>query len=778
MAKTTRRDFIGQTAAMAVGASVLAADPGTHPQATLAAGNVMARRRETLEVLLRVLPRRRTEFNGGRINAHDGSWEDWLKRTGELPPDFGAMPSQPFLVDLLEGIRTPEQWEQKRREIRSQYEHWVFGKMPPPPDNLRGVITATEAYGKLTIRNVRLEFGPGHRAILNVQLIIPRGQGPFPVFLTNHPRSWPWVATAVRRGYIACIYFATDPIFGQPDDSDKFIDIYPEYDFSCLARWAWAGMRAVDYLLTLPEVDKQKIAIAGHSRNGKQALLAAAFDDRIAAVIASSGNTGECDPWRYTTDMFANESIEQITGVFPHWFHPRLRFFAGREHKLPVDQHAEMALVAPRALFMYSGYAEHEGNPFGFEQAFARVEKVYQFLGHEDKIWLNLRDGGHPTTAGDIEIFCDFLDTVFARRTYPRRQVWVNGYTFERWKKLSVEVIDPLKFPAMGPHELASQWSEATRQAILQKINWAMGEEPNGIRFPARRELNGVVMTDDGWISLLEGRPFKNPLMRCVGVAYGDDLKADFYFPADSAGSTGRNGWPVVVWMHPYAYATGYSRYTKPTFASLVERGFAVLAFDQIAFGTRVRDARYFYQRYPKWSLMGKMVTDTRAAVDAVAALEAVDASRIYLVGYALGAKVGLITAALDARVKGVAAGCGVDSLRLSTAEKGTEGVQQYSHLHGLLPRLGFFVGQESRLPFDFGEVLAAVAPRRTLIVAPIMDRYAPLADVQLEVERARMVYARLGNENALQLQTPLAFNSFTPAMEEAIFDWLGDTRG
>jgi hypothetical protein len=62
--------------------------------------------------------------------------------------------------------------------------------------------------------------------------------------------------------------------------------------------------------------------------------------------------------------------------------------------------------------------------------------------------------------------------------------------------------------------------------------------------------------------------------------------------------------------------------------------------------------------------------------------------------------------------------------------------------------------------------------------VAPIMDRYAPLADVQLEVERARMVYARLGNENALQLQTPLAFNSFTPAMEEAIFDWLGDTRG
>jgi pimeloyl-ACP methyl ester carboxylesterase len=150
----------------------------------------------------------------------------------------------------------------------------------------------------------------------------------------------------------------------------------------------------------------------------------------------------------------------------------------------------------------------------------------------------------------------------------------------------------------------------------------------------------------------------------------------------------------------------------------------------------------------------------------------------MYLVGYALGAKVGLITAALDDRVKGVAAVCGIDPLRLSTAEKGTEGVRHYSHLHGLLPRLGYFVGQESRLPFDFDEVLAAVAPRRALIVAPALDRYAPVADVQLQVEQARKVYALLGNEKALQLQTPLAFNSFTPSMQQAVFDWLAEALG
>jgi len=777
MSGITRREFIAQTATVAAGARALTAGVHDPIQAPGAAADVRDKRRETLEELLSILPHRRTEITG-RINAIDQSWEDWLKRTGELPPDFDAMPSQPFLADPLEGVRTPEQWQHKRRQIRAQFEQWVFGRMPPRPDSLRSVITETKLEGKVTVQDVHVEFGPGYRAALRVQLLTPPGKGPFPVFLTNHPRSMPWAATAVRRGYMGCIYSATDPTYGSPDDSDKFIDVYPEYDFSCLARWAWAGMRAVDYLLTLPAVDPDKIAITGHSRNGKQALLAAAFDERIAAVIASSGNTGECDPWRFTTDMFVNESLEQITGVFPHWFHPRLRFFAGREHKLPVDQHDLMALVAPRGLFIYSGYAEHEGNPFGFEQAFPVVKKVYRFLGREDRIWLNLRDGEHPTTAGDIEIFCDFLDTQFGRGTFPRRETWINGYSFEGWKHLSGESSKPSALPPGRPSDFAAQWSESSRQGILQRINWTMGDEPPGVRYPARRELKGPARTDAGWISLLLNRPLKGPGVGTVPVSYGDDLSADLYFPADADASPQGGRWPLVIWLHPYAYSTGYSRDTRRLFAAMTKQGYAVLAFDQIGFGTRVRDARYFYQRHPKWSLLGKMVADTRAALDAASAIDAVDSSRIFLVGYALGAKVGLITAAFDERVKGVAAICGVDALRLSVSEKGAEGLRHYSHLHGLLPRLGFFVGQEERLPFDFDEVLAAVAPRRALIIAPTRDRYAPLSGVQSVVEQARNVYARGGNESALQLETPRAFNSFTPAMEGVVFDWLNKSRG
>ncbi|MGA2077771.1 MAG: acetylxylan esterase [Terriglobia bacterium] len=775
--KISRRAFVTRGASAAITASAFRMDGYAHSQTGLvASAAVEDKRRAYLDVLLKILPPSWKSFTG-RINAYDKTWEQWVRRTGELPPDFDSMPSVPELPPL--NLTSRENWARERQRIRALFEQWVYGKMPHPPENLRAVVTGTHREDTVTVRDVRLEFGPGHRATLHLQLMIPPGQGPFPVFLTNHGRQWPWVATAVRRGYIGCIYFATDPLFGMSDDSDAYIDIYPDYDFSCLARWAWAGMRAVDYLHTLPEVDKAKIAVAGHSRNGKQALLAAAFDERIGAVIPSSGNTGEDNPWRYTSEMFVNESLEQITGGFPNWFHPRLRFFSGREDKLPIDQNLLAALVAPRGLFMYSAFSESEGGPFGFEQAYRSVLKVYELFGAEDKLWLNLRDGEHPTTAEDIENFVDFLDSVFGRKHFPKRETWINGYTFEGWKKLSGESVDPKGYPPRAPGDFnRGDWEE--KKAVIQRqIRWALGDEPAGIRFPVYHRLDERVSPSDGWLAQLFGRPLKAPGMASAPVPFGDDLKADLYYPDYEDLNNPIAGYrlPLLLWLHPFAYCTGYSRDLGPTLGSLVGRGFVVLAFDQIGFGTRVRSAREFYQRYPRWSLMGKMVTDTRAALDAASALPAIDLERIYAVGYALGGKVGLLTAALDERIKAVAAICGFDPLRLDSQAKGVEGVRQYSHLHGLIPRLGFFAGNEDTLPLDFDEVLALVAPRPALIVAPTLDRYARVEDVRREVEEAHRIYERYDRRDALQLNTPLEFNRFSGSIQGQVFDWLDGLR-
>jgi pimeloyl-ACP methyl ester carboxylesterase len=821
--KTTRRAFFVESATMAIGASIAGFEDFARSGPSAGPNNGDDKRQRQLEEFLNIFPHSRKPTTG-RINAYDKTWEDWVKRTGALPPDFDAMPSNPGLPDPLVlrensggiSITSQELWNRQKNWILSQAEKWLFGTMPPKPDNLRAIVTGTRREGTTTVRDVRLEFGPEHRAILHLQLIIPDGTGPFPVFLTNHPRTRPWIATGVRRGYIGCIYFAADPMYGGiGDDSDAYIDIYPEYDFSCLARWAWSASRAVDYLFTLPEVDKQKIGLTGHSRNGKQALLAAAFDERIAAVVPSSGNTGSADPWRYTSDIFVNESIADITGAFPHWFLPRLRFFAGREDKLPIDQNLLMATIAPRGLMMYASFSESEGNPFGFEQCYRSVLSAYGFLGHEENLWLRLRNGEHEFETEHIEQIVDFFDAVFGRKPFPKSETWVLGYTFEGWKKASGEKIDPVAYPRRSAGDFlkaqdgslitsAALW-EQQKKAIRHNISWVLGEAPPRVPFPAEHKLSGhPVMTTDGWLASIYRRPAKDTWggygdryareklksegIGAIGVPFGDSFMGDLFYPLGPTGKPKAGKWPVIIWLHPHCYQDGWSagqpwfssrsvysqgQDARPSFPLLWKRGFAVFAFDQLGYGTRIHEARNFYERYPKSSIMGNMIDDTRSAIDALSALEEIDSTEVYLVGYALGGKVGLLTAAFDDRIKGVVSVCGFDPLRLQSADKGTEGIRYYSHLHGLLPRLGFFVGHEDRVPFDFDEVVALIAPRPVLLVAPKLDRYARVADVRREVEGSRKIYDLLGRGEALQFETPMDFNRFPRSMQEHAFDWI-----
>lgn len=712
---------------------------------SILAATAAAQPRQDLDVLLRLLPPSNTKITG-RINAHDKSWEEWQRRTGELPPDFSKLPKRPFLPDPFVDVSTQRpvttraEWAAQRDHIRALYEKWVFGRMPPKPSNLKATVLKESKDGALTVREVLLEFGPERKARLHVQLIIPPGPGPFPVFLTNHPRTRAWVSTAVRRGYIGAIYQAQDPIYGFEDDSETFVEAYPDYDFSCLARWAWAAMRAVDYLETVPQVDKARIAITGHSRNGKQALLAAAFDERIGAVSLSSGNTGEGNPWRYTTDAFHNESLEGITTNFPHWFHPRLRFFAGREEQLPVDQNLLMAMVAPRGLLLASAYSEGQGAPFGFEQAYRSVRRVYDWLGAPGRVGLSLRAGEHPTTAEDIEAYVDFFDVVFGPSVAKPPETWILGYNYAQWQRLS---------------------GERTPAPKGDPLRYLLGDEPPGLTYPAAAKVGRSAPASDGWLAYLYQRPLKIAGASYAPLAFGDDLKGDLYLPESRIAQGQRV--PAVIWLHPYSYATGYSRQGRRPIEELVKRGFAVLAFDQIGYGTRIHQQRRFYERYPHWSLLGKMVADTRAAVAALRALQMIDPAKVYLDGFSLGARVALWTAAFEPNVAGVAMVGGFDPVKLSTPDDGSEGVRHFSHLHGLLPRMGFWADRPAQLPADESDLLARLGTRPVLLISGTLDHYAPVDQVRRAVA---------GHPN-VKLVTPEDFHRDTPASITTTSDWL-----
>ena len=744
--------------------------------------NDVKQREADLELILKILPAERT--TNGRVSFLDKTFEDWLERTGELPPNFDEMPSIPFLPNPLildEGnknipVVTQAQWNEKREWMKEQLMKYITGTIPPAPDNLTSKIISNTMDGEVNLQMIELSFGPNHEAKLIMELMIPPGVGPFPVFMTqwNHRE---WAQVAVRRGYIGCVYAGAD----SKDDTEKYSEIWAnEYDFTRLMRRAYGASRAIDYLYTLPRVDKEKIGITGHSRNGKLSLMAAAFDERITACIPSSGGTGAEVPWRYCSFNYDIEDIALLSAAQPAWLHPRLRFFIGREHKLPVDQNSLMALIAPRGLMLSTALSEGASNPWGIEQAYKESKKVYKFLGEENKIAIKSRNGLHSISARDMEDYMDFFDYVFDRSEYqPENRLFYN-YSFEDWQNKSGESIDLMSFPESESTlnvKSLNEW-EDKKAEVLNSINWSLGDEPAGVTNLGPISLKKSGRGEVGFGTFLT-RPAATSNMGRMNISpysgFGDQLFGYLYYPLGNDGEIKSNNLPVVIYLHEYDYSKGFNSYhgVEKMIQSIVDKGFAVFAYDMIGFGNRIEEGTRFYDRYPHWSKMGKMVTDVKGAVDALANLEFINNEKIIVSGYSLGATVGLYASATDERIAGVVSVAGFTPMRTNTLDRGTEGIMAWSELHGLMPRLGFFVDNESRIPYDFNEVLATIAPRSVLIIAPELDKDAHVDDIKSSVEQAKEVFNLYNAAGNIDLYSPHDINRFSPEMMDKMMEWL-----
>lgn len=705
-----------------------------------------------------------------RVSLQDSTWLDWQKRTGELPPDFSQMRSIPFLPEPLEiakdgkvyPIQTRAEWPQKREEIKREFQHWISGTIPPAPQNMESRILSDRNENETHIQMIELRFGPDRKAKMTFELMVPQGKGPFPVYMTQWTHR-NWAQLAVRRGYIGCVYAAAD----DHDDTQAYQAIYPEYDFTCLMRRAWGASRVVDYLLTRPEVNPKQIAITGHSRNGKQSLWAAAFDERITAVISSSCGTGGVTPWRYSDPQYCNQTIDDICSNAAHWFHPRLRFFFGREDKLPVDQNLLLSLIAPRALLIHYSVMERQLNPWATEQCFQSAKKVYDFLDAGDQIGLFPRMGEHAVAARDVEHCIDFLDNRFRRNNIPWQNTLYIDYSFAEWAKAHQN--DQLNARKIKPVLLDNSAFAQQKETILKNLRWLLGDEPSGVK---PTEITPTTRID--WTDGFTGRPVV-PGAEVIHLgpysAMGDHLSGMMYLPQKRSGKV-----PAVIYLHQYSYAHGFAcgynqegngKGNTELFQSLINQGFAVLAIDLFGCGTRMQEAQYFYQRFPQWSKMGKMVSDVSACVDALQMMDNIDPKHIFVLGNTLGGSIGLIAAAQDERIAGIAAVAAFSPWRTSNSQY--ESIRTFSHQHGLIPRLGWFAEKPQQVPVDWTEIVACIAPRPLLIIAPTLDRYADQQAVQQTVSLVKNQYKNSGKPENMVVQTPLEINRMTVAMNNEV---------
>ena len=213
---------------------------------------------------------------------------------------------------------------------------------------------------------------------------------------------WP-VPMMMERGHAVSGFYATE---AQPDDGtfeEGLARIFgttaqrKEQEWGVLAVWSFAASCVLEYLLTLPEIDSEKIGVTGHSRCGKAALWAGVTDERFAWVMPN--NSGCCGAALLRGKH--GENMASINLMMPYWFAPAFGTYVGREQELPFDQHTVLALVTPRILHVASGSTDFWADPVGEHRSTVMASEIYELYGNP-KMPEQFPDVNTPVTAGAV----------------------------------------------------------------------------------------------------------------------------------------------------------------------------------------------------------------------------------------------------------------------------------------------------------------------------------------------------------------------------------------
>jgi len=335
------------------------------------------------------------------------------------PPQVAKLPivhelPDPFKFNDGKRVKTRADWDRRRAELLREFQELEYGHVPSDGGEVKAgeAHTDHDSSSGATIRQLTLNMGPDGKVSTHLILTIPQGEGPFPIIIKGDlcwGRIKPEIVNEViRRGYMLAEFDRTEIA---PDKNDRGVGVfplYPEYDWGCLGAWAWGYSRVIDYVSTLPNVDRDKIIITGHSRCGKATLLAGALDTRVALTVPNGSGCGGAGCYRIYWPM--SEDIKAIVTHFPFWFAPHFDEFIGHVDQLPIDQHELKALIAPRALLTTDSLDDLWANPLGTQISYLASKPVFEFLGAGEKTGLHYRHGKHEQNAEDFAALLDFAD--------------------------------------------------------------------------------------------------------------------------------------------------------------------------------------------------------------------------------------------------------------------------------------------------------------------------------------------------------------------------------
>lgn len=329
--------------------------------------------------------------------------------------------SLPDLMTFKDGskVTSAEQWPRRRAEIAEDFEREVYGRIPKNVPKVKWEIVKTEegelggiaTVTKTLVGQVDNSAFPKIKVAIRATFTVPKfrkGRVPmilqfgfgFPFGFGNKDRGKSWQQQAIEKGWG---YGEIIPNSIQPDNSQLRQGIIgltnkgqprsPE-DWGALRAWAWGVTCMIDYFEANEDsgVDPTKVCITGVSRYGKAALVAMAFDIRVAAgFVASSGCGGAKLFRRNFGEMLENLAsrggYHWMAGNFLKYAADNAKFGKKTVADLPVDQHMLIALCAPRPCLISNGVPPGDPNWIDAHGSFVSAVlagPAYRLLGKED----------------------------------------------------------------------------------------------------------------------------------------------------------------------------------------------------------------------------------------------------------------------------------------------------------------------------------------------------------------------------------------------------------
>ncbi len=255
----------------------------------------------------------------------------------------------------------------------------------------------------------------------------------------------------------------------------------------------------------------------------------------------------------------------------------------------------------------------------------------------------------------------------------------------------------------------------------------------------------------------------------------GDRIPLDLYLPLELeghgnslTGPTSDMAVPGVLALHPTGAAgkriVAGDKPNRQYAIELAQRGYVVVAPDYVSFG-EYADYDFESDAYSSGTMKG--IFNHMRCVDLLVELSAVDRDRIGVIGHSLGGHNAIFTAVFDQRIDVVVSSCGWTPFHYYYGGK-LQGWTSSRYMP--LIRTRYELNPDA-VPFDFYELIAALAPRTFVSVSPINDSNFDVAGVRKAMPAARQIYELLGAEESITLFTPDCEHDFPTDMRHSTYE-------